>query len=1054
MKRFAFVLSCTVITAACAPSAPNTPMVTHSGGDSGTHTDAVSADQPTVTDGGPMGDGAVVTDGGGACTSALQCPAGQECERSLGRCVGCITQSDCPPMEVCSNFACTQATTCQSSRQCENQVCDTPRGVCVDCVGDNDCMQGQVCRANVCVSARQCQSSRQCNDQGQVCATSAGICVDCLADADCETGTYCATGGVCRRQVCSPNARECIDNGRVRVCDARGTAWREEACGASQTCDGGQCRPWICQPNVTVCGSLTERRTCNENGLGFTTAACGAQESCDDGQCRARTCTAGATRCSATGLREVCSADGLGYRPMPCTNSQTCREGTCLDRVCVPGQATCSVSGARQVCNADGLGFTTTPCESMQSCLSGVCRAWACTPGASACADSRSLRVCAADGLSSSIRSCGAMQTCSSGMCSGWVCVPSEATCPDAHTRRVCNSDGLGYTSQACSARQSCSRGACEAWLCTPTERSCEGTTGVRTCAADGLSSSVTPCAARQSCTNGACTTWACTPGDTRCSGTNAVETCRVDGLGYTRSTCTPPAHATSATCTSGACVFVCEAGYVQSGGACVVLTPPRPIAPSSGASTGRRPVFRWANPDGVDGAVIQLCRDRACTMVTTTYAATGTTFTPPSDLPDGRYFWRLFPRVGASAGTMASVVWSFSVTQHGGVSNGGPDVNGDGYADMAVGAYYSQTVEIHLGSATGPTLTSSQVLNQAATYFGRSLAWLGDVNGDGNPDLAVGSYTNSRVYVYYGNGTGLPSTPTITLSNPSLNYFGISVAGAGDVNGDGYSDVIVGSSNSTTSTTMRAVLYLGSATGLSSVAAATIYGTEAYAGYELSGLGDVNGDGYGDVAVGSYSGSMRVYYGRSTGLDLTGNTRLTGSASNFGASVAGLGDSDGDGYADLVVGSYTNSSTYPRVSVFRGSNSGISSTPAFSTIGSTPYFGNYVSGAGDVNGDGFADLAASGSGGAYAMLYFGSMTGFSESRSTRLTPSASAASVGPGLANVGDVNGDGFADVAVGDYQNRRVFVFSGSASGVQATPSVLTSSSMYFGYAVARHP
>ncbi|MEZ4405651.1 MAG: FG-GAP-like repeat-containing protein [Polyangiales bacterium] len=325
----------------------------------------------------------------------------------------------------------------------------------------------------------------------------------------------------------------------------------------------------------------------------------------------------------------------------------------------------------------------------------------------------------------------------------------------------------------------------------------------------------------------------------------------------------------------------------------------------------------------------------------------------------------------------------------------------------------------------------------------------IADVNGDGYPDLAVGTYSSGYVYIYHGNGTGLATTPARTLSGS--NYFGITLAGAGDVNGDGYSDLIVGSSNSSTTTTARAWVYYGSATGLPSTASVTISTADGYGAYVVAGLGDVNGDGYSDVVTGSYSNRARVYYGSAAGLVTTTNTLLTGSASYFGYTLSSLGDANGDGYADLLVGSYTTSTSYNRVNVFNGGASAIATTPSFGTVGTDSYFGYYVTGAGDVNGDGFADMVAAGSSATRATLYYGAATGYSASRTATLTASGVSTYFGRGMANIGDVNGDGYADVAVGDYYNNRVYVFLGGASGVTATPQTLTSTQGYFGYAVA---
>src|SRR6185503_1880637 len=153
---------------------------------------------------------------------------------------------------------------------------------------------------------------------------------------------------------------------------------------------------------------------------------------------------------------------------------------------------------------------------------------------------------------------------------------------------------------------------------------------------------------------------------------------------------------------------------------------------------------------------------------------------------------------------------------------------------------------------------------NQAGGYFGYSVASAGDVNGDGFGDVIVGAeaYDNpesneGRAFVYLGSSSGLSPAPDWSAeSNQASSYYGSSVASAGDVNGDGFGDVLVGAPryDSPESNEGRAFLYLGSASG---PAAAPIWTAESnQVGTDFSrsmaSAGDVNGDGYGDVIVGA----------------------------------------------------------------------------------------------------------------------------------------------------------------------------------------------------------
>ena len=297
-----------------------------------------------------------------------------------------------------------------------------------------------------------------------------------------------------------------------------------------------------------------------------------------------------------------------------------------------------------------------------------------------------------------------------------------------------------------------------------------------------------------------------------------------------------------------------------------------------------------------------------------------------------------------------------------------------------------------------------------------------------------------------------LATSPAWTATGEATNnQFGYQVLTAGDVNGDGYSDILVIASGGTAGV-QKAYLYLGGLSGLSSMPSWTLNGGLGAA----APAGDVNGDGYSDVIFGNSGGSsVSVFYGGPSGLPSTASWSASSTDGNFGQSVASAGDVNGDGYADVIVGSYgggiyNQGAAY----VYLGGPAGLAATPAWSAVGeaASDYFGEFVFSAGDVNGDGYSDVLVTTMmkyyNGLYqagkAYLYMGGPSGLSG------TPAWT--SVGDGLnrgafgcaASAGDVNGDGYSDVIIGEKgypdattRSGKVFLYLGGPSGLSATPS-----------------
>jgi hypothetical protein len=390
-------------------------------------------------------------------------------------------------------------------------------------------------------------------------------------------------------------------------------------------------------------------------------------------------------------------------------------------------------------------------------------------------------------------------------------------------------------------------------------------------------------------------------------------------------------------------------------------------------------------------------------------------------------------------------------------------DVNNDGYSDLIVGAPdydAGQTDEgrayVFLGSPAGLVTPAQFVLesNESNARLGSGVASGGDVNGDVFHDViigcpACGADDRGRVVIHEGTASGVGAEVWSTDLGTGTSGFGFRVAFAGDVNGDNFADVIVGSP-SNNANDGRADVFYGAAEWPAAAPDWTVTGIfDQLCGTGVGTAGDVNGDGFQDVIVGCSgvssgtfvsAGSAAVYLGGASGLSTTAHRAWNGEhvGSFFGISVATAGDVNADGYADVVVGSSGfdcfQANACGKVYVYRGSSTGLPATANQTFLGTNEdELGRSVATAGDVNGDGFAEIVVGApqqgeAGNGYARVYFGEPNGLNTSPRT-LNGDQASSFFGASVGTAGDVNGDGFADVVVGAFS----YDFTGGQGRVQ---------------------
>ncbi len=376
----------------------------------------------------------------------------------------------------------------------------------------------------------------------------------------------------------------------------------------------------------------------------------------------------------------------------------------------------------------------------------------------------------------------------------------------------------------------------------------------------------------------------------------------------------------------------------------------------------------------------------------------------------------------------------------------GAGDVDQDGFPDLIVGAPGDDNNGAESGVARIISGKNGAILFQfdgdaAGDTLGHAVVGVGDVDADGSFDVAVGAHNGLSGGGYVRLFSGKDGSPIRTLATGvPFDAYGWAVSEAGDVNNDGFADVIAGAPHEKTGAFEGGLARVSSGKDGTSLFSFHGTGSGYWLGWAVDCLGDVDMDGFADLAVGvphenlagANSGAIRIYSGQSGALirSIAG----AGQDHNLGRSVAAVGDIDLDGTPDFVAGEPFASTVVPEGGRARVI-SGWTGQDVFVVDGNAHagHLGFAVAGPGDVDGDGVPDVAVGAPNDGGASIFFGRVYVISGQSGVVQdaigVDTANVSEFGVALAAVDDVDGDGIGDLLAGAPDDTGAQVGSGVA-------------------------